>query len=75
MKKLFKIKKGLDQKILQEAVQEGGKWNNEQILAQEKELIDKFKSMGMIIIEPNVEEFRKAVLDTVPQQFEEKWGK
>ena len=64
-----------DQKILQEAVQEGGKWNNEQILEQEKGLISKFKSAGVIVIEPNVEEFRKAVLDTVPQQFEEKWGK
>jgi tripartite ATP-independent transporter DctP family solute receptor len=64
-----------EQKILKDTIMEGIQWNNEQILAKEKELLDRFKSLGMIIVEPNVEEFRKAVLDTVPKQFEAKWGK
>jgi TRAP-type C4-dicarboxylate transport system substrate-binding protein len=64
-----------DQKILKDTILEGIQWNNEQILAKEKELLDQFKSQGMIIVEPNVEEFRKAVLETVPKQFEAKWGK
>ena len=29
----------------------------------------------MIIIKPNVEEFRAAVLKVVPKMFEKKWGK
>ncbi len=64
-----------DQKIVEAAVQNGIKWNNEQILSKEKSLLDKFKEKGMIIIKPNVEEFRAAVLKVVPKMFEKKWGK
>ena len=64
-----------DQKILQEAVKEGIAYNNAEILQREKDLLAKFEQEGMTIITPNVEEFRKAVLDTVPAMFEEKWGK
>ncbi len=64
-----------DQKILEAAVQNGIKWNNEQILSKEKALLEKFKEKGMIIIKPNVEEFRAAVLKVVPKMFEKKWGK
>jgi len=65
----------LDQELLEEAITEGIKWNNEQIIQKESEFVDKFKEKGMIIIKPDVEGFRKAVLDVVPQQFEEEWGK
>ncbi len=65
-----------DQKILQEAIKEGIvgvtmlKFCN-----GEKDLLAKFQQEGMTIITPDLEEFRKAVLDTVPAMFEEKWGK
>ena len=29
----------------------------------------------MTVIEPDIELWRKPVLDTVPKKFEEKWGK
>jgi tripartite ATP-independent transporter DctP family solute receptor len=64
-----------DQKIIQEAVKEGIAYNNAEILQREKDLLAKFEAQGMTIITPDVEEFRKAVLDTVPAMFEEKWGK
>lgn len=63
-----------DQKVLQEAVRAGIEWQNAQIKAQESSLIDTFKAEGMTIIQPDVAEFRKAVLDIVPQKFAEKWG-
>ncbi len=64
-----------DQQILQDAVQAGIAYNNAEILQREKDLLAKFEEQGMTVITPNVEEFRKAVLDTVPAMFEEKWGK
>ncbi len=64
-----------DRVILQEAVKEGIAYNNAEILQREKDLLAKFEKEGMTVITPNIEEFRKAVLDTVPAMFEEKWGK
>jgi len=64
-----------DRAILQEAVKEGIAYNNAEILQREKDLLAKFEKEGMTVITPNIEEFRKAVLDTVPAMFEEKWGK
>lgn len=64
-----------DQRIIKDAVAAGIGWNNDEILRAEKSLLEKFKSAGMTVIEPDVEEFRRAVLSTVPQQFEAKWGK
>jgi tripartite ATP-independent transporter DctP family solute receptor len=64
-----------DQKIISDAVAAGIAWQNDQIKQKESELIAKFKAAGMTVIQPNVDEFRKAVLAVVPQQFEAKWGK
>jgi tripartite ATP-independent transporter DctP family solute receptor len=64
-----------DQKILSEAVADGISWNNQEILAREKTLVDKFKKAGMEVIQPDVESFRRPVLETVPKQFEARWGK
>lgn len=64
-----------DQQILQDAVKEGIAYNNAEILQREQNLLAKFEEQGMTVITPNVGEFRKAVLDTVPAMFEEKWGK
>jgi len=63
-----------DQKILQDAIAAGIAWQNAEIKKAENELADKFKAAGMTVIQPNVDEFRKAVLDVVPKKFESKWG-
>jgi tripartite ATP-independent transporter DctP family solute receptor len=63
-----------DQKILQEAVEEGIAYNNAEILKREEDLKSKFEEQGMTIVTPNTNEFRKAVLDIVPAKFEKKWG-
>jgi tripartite ATP-independent transporter DctP family solute receptor len=63
-----------DRKLLADAVAEGIGWNNQEILSREAALVDKFKKAGMEVIQPNVEAFRKPVLDTVPKMFEAKWG-
>jgi TRAP-type C4-dicarboxylate transport system substrate-binding protein len=44
-------------------------------MSREQALIDKFKQAGMDVIQPDLESFRKPVLDTVPKMFEGKWGK
>jgi len=66
---------GADQKAISEAVAEGIAWNNQEIQAAERALVEKFKKAGMEVIQPDVESFRKPVLDTVPKMFETKWGK
>ena len=63
-----------DQKALADAVAEGIAWQNQEIQAREKTLLDKFKQAGMEVIQPDYESFRKPVLDTVPKLFEAKWG-
>jgi tripartite ATP-independent transporter DctP family solute receptor len=64
-----------DQKAIRDAVAEGIAWNNQEILSREQSLQDKFKKAGMEVIQPDVESFRKPVLDTLPKMFEAKWGK
>jgi tripartite ATP-independent transporter DctP family solute receptor len=64
-----------DQKAISDAVTEGIAWNNQEILSREQSLQDKFKKAGMEVIQPDVESFRKPVLDTLPKMFEAKWGK
>lgn len=64
-----------DQKVISDAVAEGIAWNNQEILSREQTLVDKFKKAGMEVIQPDVETFRKPVLDTLPKMFEAKWGK
>ncbi len=64
-----------DQKAISEAVAEGIAWNNQEIQAAERALVEKFKKAGMEVIQPDVESFRRPVLDTVPKMFEAKWGK
>jgi TRAP-type C4-dicarboxylate transport system substrate-binding protein len=64
-----------DRKAMSDAVAQGIAWNNQEILSREQALVDKFKQAGMEIIQPDMESFRKPVLDTVPKMFEAKWGK
>jgi tripartite ATP-independent transporter DctP family solute receptor len=64
-----------DRQAITEAVTEGIAWNNQEIQAAERALVEKFKKAGMEVIQPDVESFRKPVLETVPKMFEAKWGK
>jgi len=64
-----------DRQIISDAVVEAIAWNNQETLAAERVLADKFKKAGMEVIQPDVESFRKPVLETLPKMFEAKWGK
>ncbi|HLJ21205.1 MAG TPA: sialic acid TRAP transporter substrate-binding protein SiaP [Stellaceae bacterium] len=64
-----------DRAIVQAAIRAGAAWNDQEIQRQEAGLADTFQKGGMIVIEPDVESFRKPVLATVPAMFESKWGK
>lgn len=63
-----------DQRALTDAVAEGIAWQNAEIQAREKTLVDRFRQAGMEVIVPDAESFRRPVLDTVPKLFEAKWG-
>lgn len=63
-----------DQKILQDAVDEGISFANDLVIKQEQSLADEFKKKGMQVITPDVEAFRKASMTAIAK-LEEKWGK
>ena len=56
------------------AMAESEKFNNDLVHQQEKELLEKLKGLGMTVVQPDVEAFRRAAKD-VPKKFEDKWGK
>lgn len=64
-----------DQKALQEAVAEGIAWNDRQIQEREQELVSVFTERGMTVIDVDVDEFRKPIVEKVVPMFESKWGK
>jgi tripartite ATP-independent transporter DctP family solute receptor len=64
-----------DRDMLQAAINGGGAWQDQELQAQEATLVGGLKDKGMTVITPDVEAFRKPVLDTVPKKFEDKWGK
>jgi TRAP-type transport system periplasmic protein len=64
-----------DRQILDEAIAEAVTWQDAELSGQEAKLVSTFKEQGMTVIEPDVESFRKPVLEQVPPKFEEKWGK
>ena len=72
--KLWKSLSAADQKILQDAVDEGITFSNEMLIKQEQSLVDEFKKKGMQVVTPDVEAFRKASMAAIPK-LEEKWGK
>jgi TRAP-type C4-dicarboxylate transport system substrate-binding protein len=61
--------------MMSAALTSAAAWQDKELLAQEATLLGTFKSAGMTVIEPDVAVWRKPVLDKVPAQFEEKWGK
>lgn len=63
-----------DRKIIADAVKNGIAWQNDELIKQEKALVDQFKASGMTVISPDVNAFRAPVVGKVPKQFEAKWG-
>jgi tripartite ATP-independent transporter DctP family solute receptor len=64
-----------DRDLLRDAVASGGRWQDAELAAQEAALVATMQSAGMTVIEPDLESFRKPVLDSVPQRFAERWGR
>jgi tripartite ATP-independent transporter DctP family solute receptor len=64
-----------DRDAMSAALAAGAAWQDKELLAQEATLVGTFKSAGMTVIEPDVAAWRKPVLDKLPAQFAEKWGK
>jgi TRAP-type C4-dicarboxylate transport system substrate-binding protein len=56
-------------------MQAGADWQDKELQSQEATLVGTFRAAGMTVIEPDVAQWRKPVLDTVPRKFEAKWGK
>ncbi len=63
-----------DREILQQAIDEAVVWQDAELASQEASLLDTFKEQGMIVIEPDVESFKKPVLEQLPPKFADKWG-
>ncbi len=64
-----------DREILMAAIDEAVPWQNQQILDSEASLQKTLADQGMTVIEPDVESFRKPVLEQLPPKFESVWGK
>jgi tripartite ATP-independent transporter DctP family solute receptor len=63
-----------DRDLLQAAFDIAAKWQDQELLAQEAQLVATLKGQGMTVVEPDLAAWRKPVLATVPKQFEDKWG-
>lgn len=64
-----------DRTTLEAAFAAAVAWQDQELLAQEAAAVGQLRQAGMTVVEPNLAEWRKPVLDTVPQRFEERWGK
>jgi tripartite ATP-independent transporter DctP family solute receptor len=70
--------KSLDTKqqgLLRESIAKRAIEQNDAIINQEKGLAESFAKGGMTVIEPDIDSFRKPVIDAMPRLFEAKWGK
>jgi TRAP-type C4-dicarboxylate transport system substrate-binding protein len=63
-----------DQKIVQDAVDEGIALSNDLVIKQEQSLAEEFKKKGMQVITPDVAAFKKASMAVIPK-MEGVWGK
>ncbi|HTU02098.1 MAG TPA: sialic acid TRAP transporter substrate-binding protein SiaP [Candidatus Sulfotelmatobacter sp.] len=72
--KLWKSLSPADQKILQEAVDEGIAFSNDLLIKQEQTQAEEFKQKGMQVITPDVAAFKKASMAAIPK-LESVWGK
>jgi TRAP-type C4-dicarboxylate transport system substrate-binding protein len=64
-----------DRAIVEAAIADGVAWQDQELANQEAGLVATLKGAGMSVTEPDMDSFRKPVLDSVPKQFESKWGK
>ncbi|MCZ8311219.1 MAG: DctP family TRAP transporter solute-binding subunit [Rhodospirillales bacterium] len=64
-----------DRDILQTAIANGAKWQDQELLGQEAGLVATLRTAGMTVIEPDLKLFRDPVLARVPAQFAERWGR
>lgn len=64
-----------DRTLLQEAFNAGQAWQERELLSQEANLVATLKGAGMTVIEPNLDDWRRPVLATVPARFEARWGR
>ena len=71
----WKALKPADQQILQQAIDAGIAWQNAELVRQEKELVDTFRTAGMTVVPVDIEAFRKPVVGALTAKFEGKWGK
>jgi TRAP-type transport system periplasmic protein len=63
-----------DRTLLETAFNAGADWQDKELLASEATLVGTLKDKGMTVIQPDLEEWRKPVLASVPKQFESRWG-
>jgi TRAP-type transport system periplasmic protein len=66
---------GADRDLIGAAMASAATWQNQELLNQEASLVGTLKGAGMTVVEPDIEAWRKPVLDLVPKRFEERWGK
>lgn len=62
------------QQIISAAMDRAVERSNGMIIAQEQSLIEEFRAHGVKVIEPDLDAFRAAVADRVPQAFASIWG-
>ncbi len=72
--KVWKSLSAADQKILQEAVDEGIAFSTDMLIKQEQTQAEEFKKKGMQVITPDVAAFKKASMAVIPK-MEGVWGK
>ncbi|MFI5341681.1 MAG: sialic acid TRAP transporter substrate-binding protein SiaP [Candidatus Methylomirabilales bacterium] len=72
--KIWKSLSPGDQKILQEAVDEGIAFSVDMLIKQEQSQAEEFKKKGMQVITPDVAAFKKASMAVIPK-MESVWGK
>lgn len=60
--------------VIEKAMAQATTFNNDLVVKQEIELIEKLKDQGMTVVEPDVAAFREACKD-VHLKFEKEWGK
>ena len=61
--KSFNAMSPVQQQKVRDAAQAAAKFNNENRIKDEKEIVDQFKAQGLKVVTPNVDEFRKVVQD------------
>lgn len=58
------------QKVLEDSIKKATDFHTKLFQDQEASLVEKFKENGMIVTEPDLDEFKKAVAEAYPKYFE-----